>query len=79
MEVKTNIIKLLVPTGLGSTCWWSAVNFFYLMGVLVSAKQLRILSIAPKGELKVFDFVLWLHSYYFVLLDCFPLFLYFSD
>ena len=37
----------------------------------------RILSIALEEELKVLDFVLWLNYYYFVLLDCFPLFLHF--
>ena len=51
------------------------------MVVLVSAKQLRIwlkiLSIALEEELKVLGFVLWLNYYYFVLLDCFPLFLHF--
>ena len=39
---------------------------------------LRILSIVLEEELKVPDFVLWLNYYYFVLLDCFPLFLHFS-
>ena len=38
---------------------------------------LRILSMALEKELKVLDFVLWLNYYYFVLLDCFLLFLYF--
>ena len=32
---------------------------------------------ALEKELKVLDFVLWLNYYYFVLLDCFPLFLHF--
>ena len=35
------------------------------------------LSIALEEELEVLDFVLWLNYCYFVLLDCFPLFLYF--
>ena len=56
-----------------------AVNFFHLARGLVSAKQLkdmtRILSIALEEELKVPDFVLWLNYYYFVLFDCFSLFL----
>ena len=38
-----------------------AVNFFHLMGVLVSAKL--------KEELKALDFLLPLNYYYFVLLD----------
>ena len=36
-----------------------------------------MLSIVLEEELKVLDFVLWLKYYYFVLLDCFPLFLHF--
>ena len=57
------------------------VNFFYLVRVLYlqnnSRIWLRILSIDLKEELKVLDFVLQLNNYYFVLLDCIPLFLYF--
>ena len=34
---------------------------------------------ALEEELKVSDFVLWLNYYYFVLLDCFPLFLHFLN
>ena len=36
-----------------------------------------MLSVALEEEPKVLDFVLWLNCYYFVLLDCFPLFLHF--
>lgn len=46
------------------------------MGVVANAKQLWILFTALEEELKVLDTVLWL-NYHFVLLDCFPFFLYF--
>ena len=46
------------------------------MCILANAKQLWILFTALEEELKVLDTVLWL-NYYFVLLDCFPFFLYF--
>ena len=36
-----------------------------------------MLSIILEVELKDLDFVLWLNYYYFVLFDCFPLFLHF--
>ena len=36
-----------------------------------------MLSIALEKELKVLEFVYWPNNYYFVLLDCFSLFLYF--
>ena len=39
---------------------------------------LRILSIAPEKELKVLDCAWWLHYYYLVSFDCFPLLLNFS-
>ena len=39
---------------------------------------LRILSIAPEKELKVLDCAWWLHYYYLVSFDCFPLLLHFS-
>ena len=32
---------------------------------------------ALEEETRVLDFVLWLNYYYFVLFDCFPLFLHF--
>ena len=58
-----------------------AVNFFHRLRVSVSAKQLkvrlRILSTALEEELEVLGFVLWPNHYYFVLLDCFLLFLHF--
>ena len=58
-----------------------AVNSFHLVGISISAKKLetwlRILSIALEEELNSLNFVEWLNYYYFVLLDCFPLFLYF--
>ena len=39
--------------------------------------RLRILSVALEKELKVLDFAHWVHYYYLVSFDCFPLFLYF--
>ena len=57
---------------LTSSTWWA---FQYLQNS--SRIWLRILSIALEGELNVLDFVQWLNYYYFVLLDCFPLFLHF--
>ena len=37
-----NIVNLLIPTYLGSTYLWSAiVNFFHLVNVSVSVKQLK--------------------------------------
>ena len=61
-----------------------AVNFFQQVGLLVSAKELKNMAIyiyiyipiVLEEELKVLDFILWL-QYYFVLLGCFPLFMYF--
>ena len=56
------------------------INFFYLVGVSGSAKQLKNLAqniTAFEEEIRVLDFVLHLNYYYFVLLDCFPLFLHF--
>ena len=54
---------------------------FYLVVVLVSAKQLRIwlrtLSIALEEELNLLDFILWLNYYSFVFLEYFHLFLHF--
>ena len=59
----------------------SIVNFFHLVAVSVSTKQLRgqgseYLSSGFGEELKAFDFVERL-NYHFVLHDCFPLFLHF--
>lgn len=59
----------------------SIVNFFHLVAVSVSTKQLRgqgseYLSSGLGEELKAFDFVERL-NYHFVLHDCFPLFLHF--
>lgn len=68
----------LIPMVWGlSACDQHAINFFHLMGGLVSAKQLKDMaqnSILDK-ELKVLDFVLWLNYHDFVLLGCLPLFL----
>ena len=53
---------------------------FYLVGVLVSAKQLKDLAqdiIALEEELNFLDFVLWLNYYSFVFLEYFPLVLHF--
>lgn len=61
-------------------CVQHAVNFFQQVGLLVSAKELKNMAIyipvVLEEELKVLDFILWL-KYYFVLLGCFPLFMYF--
>ena len=47
----------------------------------MSAKHLKdmvqVIIYSLEEALKVLDFVLWLNSYYFVLLDSFPLFLHF--
>ena len=61
----------LVPTGLGSS-----VDFLYLVGVLVSTKQLKDMTqdIIYSPWREIGD--PWLY-YYFVLLECFPLFLHF--
>lgn len=68
----------LIPMVWGlSACDQHAINFFHLMGGLVSAKQLKDMtqnSILDK-ELKVLDFVLWLNYHDIVLLGCLPLFL----
>ena len=60
-------------------CGQHAVNFFYLVGVSVSAKQLKGHGSEQclEEEPKVLDFVQWLNYYYFVLLDCFSFFLHF--
>ena len=58
-------------------CSHHGVNYFHLVGVSVSAKQLRgygsEYSGAHEDELKVPDFVKWLTYYYFVLFDRFSL------
>ena len=58
-----------------------AVNFFHLVGVLVSIRQLTGHGsehyLYPSKGIKVFDYSYLLNYYCFVLLDYFPLFLYF--
>ena len=65
------------PNWSGGLCaWWSIVNFFHLLGLLVSAKlkdMTEVLSIALTEALKALDFVSWLNYYYFVLFYCLPL------
>ena len=58
------------------------INFFHLVGVFSIHKTvrkiwLRIFPIVLEKELKVLDFVQWLHYYYLALFDCFLLFLHF--
>ena len=54
------------------------VNFFQCFSIYKTAHRIwpRILSTALEKELKVLDDASWLHDYYLVSLDCFPLFLY---
>ena len=80
-----SIINPQVPAGLGRLQAYGhhVVNFFYLVGDFKYLQNnsrirlLRMLSVALEEEIKVLDFVLWLNYYYFVLLDCFLLFLHF--
>ena len=54
-----------------------AVNFFHQQGVSVSAKPLHgYCSGYSSLCVEVLSFVLWLNYYYFVLLDCFCLFIF---
>ena len=40
--LEVNIINLLVPTSLGSTCLWAACSYFLTLGrVLVSSKTIQ--------------------------------------
>ena len=56
-----SVITLLVPTSLGSTCWWAdAVNSFLPVGVSAQGTWFRILSVVLEEDLKVLDFVQWL-------------------
>ena len=60
-----------------------AVNFLHLVvvGFLISSKQVKNMCqdniYSTWGGTRVLDLVLWVSYYYFVLLDCFPLFLHF--
>lgn len=48
--------NLAGPTGLGSMCLGSAVDFFHLMRILVSARQLKDMAwdiiYSPRGGIK---------------------------
>ena len=63
---------LMGGTQLTFPTWWG-----FSISKTAPRTWLRILSIALEEEIKVLDFVYCLNYYYFVLLDCFPLFLHF--
>ena len=62
----------MVSMQLTSSTWW---RFYYLLNN--SRMWFRILSTVLEEEMKALEFVLWLNYYYFVLLDCFYLFMHF--
>lgn len=80
-----SVITFLIPKGLWSMCWWSECTFFPLAAGAGGPKILqdnsricvRISSVALEEELRAPDFISLLNYYYFLLLDCFPLFLHF--
>ena len=77
-EIIGSITNLLVPTGLGSLCFWAAYGWLLPRGGGIQHLQtasrtwLRILSIVFE-ELKFLDFVEWVNYYY-----CFLFSLHFS-
>ena len=56
MVFESQHYNLSGPTGLGSMCWGLAVDFFHLLRILVSARQLKDMAwdiiCSPRGGTK---------------------------